>query len=387
MSRIFALVSTLALIAPVVTHARNFADFITVERDRNSQITKVVLNKTSKFSSQMLAEDFISRIEMAGEEVGFLENQLEKTDWPKEHQKKAEEAISYLKQVDLKSILENSEIKKAFGLIFEASESGTHNFRVLAVPNDPKYFDSNETALKVIHQASGIIKLAMGNSYGAALALFVAQSAFDMILERRIFFQNYLLYHLEKYGPQKFGLTEAEADLVKSSIFESRIPWWKFWERTLARQKWERYGHDMHLDTLIAAKRSRKRETGELNQWEKPLGFAFHAGQAGANKLIVNMVTPRSVISKKLSHAFEFSSPTKIASLRMFYFLLQMGVRLAPVPVVSNVFDFFVDSLYIPQRQMEGALLGYFDDENSDSECRAVAIQTINPFIIAEVLF
>ncbi len=69
---------------------------------------------------------------MAQDEIGFLENYLEKEDWPTEHQKKADAAIENLKQFDLRTVLENPDVKKAIGSIFESADSGVYNFRVLA---------------------------------------------------------------------------------------------------------------------------------------------------------------------------------------------------------------------------------------------------------------
>ncbi len=386
----FLFLSALTLVLPNVLYAtdgKDFANFISIERNDQGAVSRIILKKNrQKFTSSELVDRFLKEIKSAQERIGLLEKSLEVQDWPEEHIKKAEEAIAYLKQNDLKPILENPDFKKALTLVFQEADSGAYDFRVLAVPDNMTYFDDHELILKVLRQASELVKLAIGNSYGATIGLFLVQVSFDMILERRNYFQNYLLYHLEKYGPEKFGITPSESRKIKSSIFESRIRWWEFWERSEAQVTWESYGHNKHLDSLVAAKKRKKTEIQDLEVWGRPLGFAFHDGEIGSAKRIVNLLTPHNIVSEKLSHAFDFSKPQKIITGRMLYFLVQLGVRFAPVPAASTVFDFFMDSLYIPQRQMEGSLFGYLRDENSFDYAKQIALQSINPFVIAEVL-
>ncbi|OQW47245.1 MAG: hypothetical protein A4S09_15745 [Proteobacteria bacterium SG_bin7] len=389
LGRISLLIS-LTLIFPHALRAndgKDLAKFINIERNTQGGVVRVTLKRNNvDYSGMDLVEKFLKEIISAQNKISLLEQNLDTQDWPEEHRKKAKEAIDLLKQNDLKPILEHPALKKALHHIFQEADNEGFNFRILAVPDDSKFFEDHEILLNVLRDASGLVRLAMGNSYGAAVALYLIQTSFDMILERRIYFQNYFLYYLEKYGPEKLGLRVLEAKKIKSSIFESRIRWWEFWERSEAQVNWEKYGHNKHLDTLIAAMKQKKAEVLELNTWGNQLGFAFHDGELGNSKRIVNLVTPRSVVSQKLSHTFDFANPKKIASLRLLYFLLQIGIRLAPTPAISTVFDFFMDSLYIPQRQMEGALVGYFRDENSFDQGNKIAFQSINPFIIAEVL-
>lgn len=397
MSRLctYFLIATMTLMLPLKIWAidQDFANTISIDRAPEGKITKVYLKKTNSrnFTEESFIDDLVNDIESVQNEIrqpqslGFVESKLEITAWPAEHRKTAEEALGLLRQYDLKPILTHPEVKKAMSLLSQESNNDIFNFRVLAVPENPKYYDSNEKALKIAMQASGLVKLALGSSFGVTIALFFIKSSFDMILERRAFFQNYLLYHFEKYGPEKFGVSQNEAKRIKSSIFESRIRWWAFWERKLARMDWDKYGHGKHLDNQMSADRRRKAEALELKIWGTPMGFAFHNGENDGNKKVVNLVTPRNAISKRLSYGFDYANPEKLRLERLLYFVLQMGVRLAPVPAVSTVFDFFVESFYVPQRQMEGSLYGFFSDSGSREQAHKIARQSINPFIITEV--
>lgn len=379
----------LSLIIPHHLHAadgKDFFNFITIERSEG-KIGRVTLKKKNqRFTTDELIDGFLRKIKSSQDRIGFLEGSLDVYDWPEEYRKKTEEALELLKQNDLKPILEHPELKKALDVVFQQANSETLSFRVLAVPDDSQYFDNRERILKILRQASDLVRLAFGNSYGAAIALYLVQVSFDMILERRNYFQNYLLFHMEKYGPEKFGISPLEAAKIKSSIFESRIRWWEFWERNESDLNWEGYGHNKHLDDLIAAKKRKRACVNELDEWGGPMGFAFYDGRIGESRRIVNLVTPRHLFSNKLSHTFDFSHPKKVVGLRSLYFLLQLGVRLAPAPAASTIFDFFMDSLYVPHRQVEGVLFGYFRDEGSYGQAKQIAFQSINPFVVAEIL-
>lgn len=361
---------------------------IKIERSPNGAIEKVVLAKgNSPFSSEDLLNNFLRDIETTQALMtspGFLNDNVDIKEWPKEHRTEAKKSLTLLKEHDLKQILENPEVKKVLKDVFESANLEIHNFRVLAVPEDSKYFAKNEMLLKLIRQFSGLMKTALGNSFGVSIALYLVQYSFDMIIERRNFYQNYLLYYLDTYGSEGLGVTEAEVQKIKSSIFESRIKWYQFWELIRAQKTWDEYGYNNHLDDVIAAEKRKNSRAGDLNTWGSQMGFGFNAGEKKSTSVVVNLINSQNVVSKKLSLAFDADHPRKILTLRLVYFVLQLGLRFAPVPAVSSVFDFFVNSLYVPQRQLEGALYGYYQDKNSTDLARIIADQTINPFIIAE---
>lgn len=390
------LILVLTLILPAICFAdfaRDFENTISIERSLDGKITKILLKKANsrQFTEEDMFKHFIDELDEVQTQIratgsyGLIEDSLDLKDWPERERKIAEDALDLLRRHDLKPILSHPEVKKAMNLLTQESNSDMFNFRVLAVPENSKYYDSNEKTVNVLMQASGLVKLALGSSFGVTIALFFIKSSYDMIIERRSYFQNYLIYQLDKHGPEKFGLTQEEGNKIKSSIFESRIRWWEFWEKTRARADWDKYGQTKHLNDLVAADKRRKAENLELQTWGVPMGFAFHDGDANGNKKVVNLVTPRSVISRKLSYGFDYSSPEKIRLERVLYYVLQLGMRFAPVPAVSTLFDFFVESFYVPQRQMEGVLYGFFRDSEAYEQAHQIARQSINPFIITEV--
>lgn len=360
---------------------------IDVIRSANGEIDKVVLLKHGKTPSvEEILKGFLQQIKDTQAQIraGLFDTQLEASDWPEEFKSEAQRSISLLKQHDLKEVLDNVDVKKALKMVFDAANFEGHNFRILAVPNDPKYFDSNERLFKIVRQASSLIKLAMGSTLGLGVALYLVQYTFDMILERRNFYQNYFMHYLDRVEPESLGLTSLEIQKIKSSIFESRISWWDFWQRAAARRAWDDYGHTQHLDDLITANQRREDRSADLTTWGNPLGFAFHDGEKEGRTRVVNLITKQSRVSKKLSLAVQMDNLTKVRNLRLFFFVLQLGVRFAPVPAVSTVFNFFMNSLYVPQRQLEGALYGYYLDTGAIDMARVITNQTINPFVIAE---
>lgn len=375
------------------TAIRTFENTFKIERSSDGKLERITLKKLpqNNLIEADFMQSFVDDLVKSQEEVryhgtaNFIETEMELSEWPSKVKKDQEQINEVLKRVSVEPTLKHPKLKEALSLLASESQNDEFNFRVIAVPNNPTYFSSNETALKLVVRASGIITLVAGGSFGVSAGIFMVQAAFDMILERRTYFQNYFLYHLERYGPEKYGLTKAEAELVKSSIYESRIRFWDMWEKNKARVDWDKYGHNKYLDQVIEADKRRKNDSGELSVWGNRLGFAFNSGESSGYKRIVNLFNPRSLFSKKSSHGYEFQSPTKLRTKRLLYFLSQLAVRLSPVPVVSGVYNHFVESLYVPQRQTEGGLYAYFCDNGAEHEAGVVVQQSVNPFVITEV--
>lgn len=372
--------------------ARSFEDAFKIQRDSSGKLEKVILKKNSQ--SLLIESDymqnFLDEVINSQQEVqyrsttGFFETEMESNDWPDKIKRDQQAIDRVLTKVSVAPTLKSPKVKEALNVLMRGSESDEFNFRVIAAPYDPKYFYSNEAALKLFLKASGIVTLVTGGSFGVSAGLFVVQAAFNMVLERRTYFQNYFLYHIEKYGSEKFGLTEAEAQLVKSSIFESRIRFWDIWEKNKARVNWEDYGNKKILEQVVSADKRRQTSPADLTKWGNRIGYAFNEGESSGYKRIINLFNPRHLFSKKSSRAFDYSSPGFLRTKRLLYFLSQVAVRLSPVPVVSDVYDHFVESLYIPQRQTEGALYGYFCDSGAEEEAGVLLQQSVNPFVIME---
>ncbi|OQW47246.1 MAG: hypothetical protein A4S09_15750 [Proteobacteria bacterium SG_bin7] len=373
---------------------RTFENTFKIERDSSGKIGKIILLKSSQ-NHFLLESDymqhFLDELVRRQNEVQsqgashFIETEMDLGDWP-DNIKKDQYAVNrVLNKVPLEPILKKSNIKEALNILVVGSESDEFNFRVIAVPYDSRYFYASEAALKLFLKASSLVTFATGGSFGASAGLFLVQSAFNMLLERRIYFQNYFLYYLEKYGPEKYGMTKTEANLVKSSIYESRIKFWDIWEKNRARVDWENYGQKKFLDQAIASEERRKSDKDEFTIWGSRIGFAFHDGETSGYKRIVNLFNPRNILSEKASPGYEYNLPTGLRTKRLFYFLSQLAVRLSPVPVVSDIYDHFVESLYVPQRQTEGGLYGYFCDTGLAQEASVVVQQSINPFVVMEV--
>jgi hypothetical protein len=361
---------------------------INIERNEEGLIDKIILVKSkNNLSSDVLLSNFLGEIKEMQKKIAsanFSSASLDTTDWPEEYKEHANLALSQLKEHDLKEILENPKFIEAMQMVFESADLEIHNFRILAVPENSKYYLSNELVLKILRQASGLIRTAMGNSFGIDVAMFLITYSFDMIIERRNYYQNYMLYYFDKYGGEQYGLSDLEIAKIKSSVFESRIQWWKFWERVKAIKTWDTYGDHKHLDDLILSESRKNKRDEDLDAWGVPMGMIFHDGELKGKGRVVNLLDKRHLFSKKLSFAVDKESPKKIGIVRLVYFLMQIGMKFVPVPAVSSVFDFFMNSMYVQQRQTEGAVYGYYRDNDDLDMARIISFQSINPFVIAE---
>ncbi|MDZ4661921.1 MAG: hypothetical protein SGJ18_09935 [Pseudomonadota bacterium] len=383
----------LTLLSPIAAQSdtgQSFFGRVQVERDASGGLKRVYLKNRQRFSEKNIVQNFVDDILAAQEKIksanstSVLKMAGESKDWPLGSREMVEQSLVFLKEYDLKPVLDDPSVRNAMEYLVQQAESEGHDFRVLAVPDNPSYFNANEQAMKIAMQALDLVKLAVGNSYGVNVAIFVIRTLFDMILERRTFFQNYILYHFDKYGPEKFGITRVEANKITSSVFESRIAWWDFWERNYAKINWDQYGQGKYVDFLVQAEKRKNSGNSEVSKWGEKHGFAFHSGEVGSLNKVLNLVNPWSVVSDKLSVGYDFSNTSRIRYERTLFYLLQMAIRLAPVPLVSTVFDFFMESMYIPQRQMEGVLFGYFEDAGLNKEANIVVRQSINPFLLME---
>ncbi len=363
---------------------------ISIERAADGKLKRVYLRETHSLNQPQILKNYFQDLILAQAAIKnkslsqFLDIEQDMSTWPAEHQKIAKESLKYLTENDLKPIIESAPFQEALDHLLTSSQSEEYDFRVLAVPHDPTFFGSNELVMKILMQSLSIIRLGMGNSMGVDVAIFLIKTTFDLIMERRVYFQNYFLYNLDKYGAETFNISFEEAKKIQSSIFESRISWWNYWEKKYAKFDWDNYGQDRFVDQLIVADNGISSGLPENSSWGERLGFAFSTVQTGNSTKVLNLIDSRHVFSKKVSLAYDYTSPYKIRMTRLFYFLLQTAVRFAPVPAVSTVFDFFMDSMYVPQRQTEGALYGYFSDQGLEKEKDMVSWQSINPFVIME---
>ncbi len=200
--------------------------------------------------------------------------------------------------------------------------------------------------------------------------------------EQRSFNQNMLLYYIENHPAETLGLTDKEADLTISSIYESKIPWYGLFESRRARASWDLYGVDKFFKSIRAVN-SGFRSMGPLyDDVRDRINFAFQNVTYKGQDVIVNLYDRDHGYTKNLAIAYYYDSPFKIKRRRQIIQAARLGLKFLPVAkFIKNSVDGFLSSMYVLQRQREGALVGYFENHGDFVMAKHISRCTSNIFL------
>jgi hypothetical protein len=257
--------------------------------------------------------------------------------------------------------------------------------RVMANLQDPKYFYSRAVAHKLANIGFSLAKKYLDSVPLLNIATAVINEAISNVQDRRHFHQNMLLFYFERFEPAALGMTKDDVNFAKSSIYESKIPWFLFPESNKAKANWKYYGSDyfgfyqMQADNTLEAAAKNYSEVGER------LCFSFVVVTEKDQKKIVNLVDRKFMFSKMPANAYLFNAPQKIERQRRLLRLVQMGLQFVPLPsMLRSAFNMFINSLYQNQEKTEGALYGYFESSGLGQHANTILNQTLNPYLRAD---
>lgn len=256
---------------------------------------------------------------------------------------------------------------------------------VLAVPNDQRYFFQRELITEVAKQilAQAAKRVTSVPFLGLLNNLFGQIE--QIVGDQRMFNQNFLLFLLENYKAELFGLTDKEAANIISSIYQSRLGLMQLLQmKKMADADWLSYGWNNFYNQKRAA-------NGVLAKFEsisydpgstKRLSSAFAIVSEKEKKKIVNLFDKSHMFSSKPSLAYDYEKPNKVKTIRFLVKLGQMGLDFIPMPgVIKSYVNKFADSSYKQQILTEGALSAYFMVEGHTALSSHFARQSLNPFL------
>lgn len=256
---------------------------------------------------------------------------------------------------------------------------------VLSVPNDKTYFFQRELITEVskliISQAT---KYVTSVPFLGMLGQIFSQIE-QIIMEQRVFNQNYLLYLLENFSPDTFSLKEDEASKIVSSMYQSRLGMLELWQlRKMSDGDFTTYG----WTTFYTQKRNAnavlaKHETKIYDKSQtKRISSAFAIVSENKKLKIVNLFNKAHMFSGKPALAHDFEKPKKVMLTRMLIKLGQMGLGFVPIPgIIKDFANQFASSTYKEQSLTEGALAAYFEMEGHAGLSKHFIRQSVNPFI------
>ena len=203
----------------------------------------------------------------------------------------------------------------------------------------------------------------------------------SLINERRMFHQNMLMHYLENFKEEELGLTHEEVNLIWSSIYESRIPWFAFWESNNAKANWAKYGvNNFYSNFRIASTNLRTAQPLYTEVGER-INYSFQKVTFNDEKVVVNLFDKESMFQNRPALAYNFDKPSQIARKRVLLGLAELGISFVPMKAfLKDMATSFIKSYYERQKITEGALYGYFESNKDSKGTKQIATQYLNPF-------
>jgi len=252
---------------------------------------------------------------------------------------------------------------------------------MIAMVNDPSFFYKKNVTYQVVSWGLDFARKRLSQLPILNTASFIIVQVEKKITERRNFHQNMLLHYLENFTAEELGLTHDEVNLVWSSIYESRIPWYAFWESNNAKANWTKYGVNNFYAQFRAASATLRNSTGLYGQLFSRPNYAFQEVTYKGDKVIINLFDQESMFEKRPAVAFNYDKPTQVVRKRVLLSLAELGLSFVSLPaIIKDNVTTFIKSYYEKQRITEGALYGYFESQNDQTGKAQIKKQYLNPF-------
>lgn len=297
------------------------------------------------------------------------------------------ESIENLPNVNVDAVFEDI---KAHGVLlkfeFDLKDAlAMLDMSIMAYPNDSRFFYRKNVTYQVVKTALEFAKKKFDSIPVLNLVSFVIVQVHDMVLEQRTFHQNMLLHYLQNFSAQELGLSKKEADLVYSSVYESRISAMNLPESNRAASNWLRYGTNNFYNLLRSCNNKIRRSASSYDEINGRYNYAFVEVVEEGQRVVKNLVDGKHMFSGKASTAYYYGEPNKVKRTRLLLNLGELGLGFLPIPGwIKSQVEGFLESFYVQQRLTEGALAGYFESTGDKAMVKEIKRQMSNPYIILE---
>lgn len=305
-----------------------------------------------------------------------------------EHQESVlavKDSLNNLKNVEVDKFFANVKTKNVLERFRKKLQEALRKYSLanIASVEDPKYFYKRNVTYLVVKEALEFAQKKFGNIPLLNLASFVIVKVHDMVLEQRLFHQNMLLHYLQNFSEAELGMTFDEANKVFSSIYESRISPINYRESQAAAADWAKYGLNKFYAMVRSGNNRLRRATITFDEVGSRLNFAFFIAKENGERVIKNLVHNKHSFSGKMATAYYLDKPDKVRRFRSLLNLGQVGLGFLPLPGwLKKQADSFIESFYVEQKILEGALIAYFESNQDSSMASAIKKQNINPYIL-----
>lgn len=252
---------------------------------------------------------------------------------------------------------------------------------MIANVNDSSYFYKRNVTYKAVTWGLDFARKRMSNIPMLNTVSYVIVQVEKLITERRQFHQNMLLHYLENFKETELGLTHDEVNLIWSSIYESRIDWYAFWESSAAKNNWAKYGVNNFYLNFRAGTTNLKNAQSIYSEISDRTNYAFQKVTYNNEKVIINLFDKESMFQNRPAVAYNYDRPTQIVRKRVVLNLAQLGLSFVPMGAIfKDNISLFIKSFYEKQKITEGALYGHFESDGDSVGQQLIKDQYLNPF-------
>lgn len=252
---------------------------------------------------------------------------------------------------------------------------------LIANVNDSTYFYKKNVSYKAVTWGLDFARRRMTNIPMLNTVSYVIVQVEKLITERRQFHQNMLMHYLENFKEEELGLTHDEVNLIWSSIYESRIDWYAFWESNAAKANWPKYGVNNFFTNFRAGTTNLKNAQSIYSEVNERLNYSFQKVTFNNEKVVINLFDKESMFQNKPAVAFNFDRPTQVIRKRVLLSIAELGLSFVPLnATIKDYIGSFMRSFYANQKITEGALYGYFESNGDVKGQNQVHAQYLNPF-------
>lgn len=349
---------------------RPYIEFI----KENLKKEQALMNSKSDYFlevEEMLAEDFKSMGDEKGDQAQIVIDSLKA-----------------LRDVDVDGIFNNPKFKTYIDQVEIKMGNAMNSLNpfVIARLDNSSYFYNRAVTYQVVKWGLDLARKIFSSVPVLNTASYVLVKVEKLIRERREFHQNMLMHYLENHESE-IGLEKEEVDLIYSSIQESRIPWFAFWESNAAKQGWAKYGVNKFYANVRLANNRLRANRSRYSRRGTRLNFAFQEVVEKNENVIVNLFDTNDMFNSKPAEAYNLDNPQKIARKRMVLQLAGLGLSFLSLPSwIKDIADGYIKSHYEKQRITEGSLYGYFESQEDLQMQEAIIKQYQNPFDINLIL-
>lgn len=252
---------------------------------------------------------------------------------------------------------------------------------VLAHVKDMDFFYQKRVTYQALTWGLNFAKKRLSQIPILNTASYVLVRVEELVRQRRLFHQNMLLHYIEQVPEQELGITHDEANHIMSSIYESRIEWFAFWESRGAQANWDKFGVNKFFGAIRINNNRFRNMTGTFSQVGARLNYAYQDVIKDSENVILDLFNTEHMFSRNLAVAYNRDQPNKTVRKRMVIQLAELGLSFIPLPsFIKGIAEDFMQSFYKQQVLTEGALYGHFETTGNQEGMDQLKLQILNPF-------